>query len=176
MMKFTTASSLLLNATLVIVPVSVGWADSLTGTDAIATEEAIAPQTQTSDLVGRVMSQLGLSENQAEGGLGSLLSLAQSNLGENDFSTLANSLPDTASLLAAVPVTDADSGMSGLLSKAGALGASLQGSAMVYDAFEKLGISNELIVPMIDIAKSYLETNGPAGTVDLLMKGVGALL
>ena len=72
------------------------------------------------------------------GGLGSLLSLAQSNLGENDFSTLANSLPDTASLLAAVPVTDADSGMSGLLSKAGALGVITSYSihyTKLYEAF-----------------------------------------
>lgn len=46
---------------------------------------------------------------------------------------------------------------------------------MVLDAFEKLGISKELAMPMINIAKSYLETNGAEGSSDLLMKGLNAL-
>jgi hypothetical protein len=78
--------------------------------------------------------------------------------------------------MAAVPALSSDNGMSGLLSKAGSLGSSLQGSAMVYDAFEKLGISKDYIVPMVDIAKNYLQQSGGEGTVDLLMKGLGSIL
>jgi hypothetical protein len=47
---------------------------------------------------------------------------------------------------------------------------------MVYDAFEKLGISKEYITPMANIAKSYLQQSGGDGTVDLLMKGLGSVL
>ena len=145
--------------------------DSLTDVANTLTKPA-----ESSDLVGSVMSQLGLSQGQAEGGLGSLLSLAQSSLGSSDFSSISDSIPGIDGLLGAVPELDSDSGMSGLLSKAGGFGDSLQGGAMVYDAFEKLGISKDLAAPMIDIVKGYLDANGTAGTSDLLMKGLGAIL
>jgi len=172
-MKFTAPLSLLLSM-LVLAPAAAVWAETATTTN--TSEVALPSDNQPSVLVGNVMSQLGLNQSQAEGGLGSLLSLAQSNLGESEFGTLADSIPDAGGLLAAAPETNTDSGMSGLLSKAGALGSTLEGGAMVYDAFNKLGIPADLVVPMVNIAKSYLETHGAAGSVDLLMKGVGALL
>ncbi|MGS0825634.1 DUF2780 domain-containing protein [Shewanella sp. 0m-8] len=172
-MKLTTASLLAITA-LLSTPASAGILDQL----GQATETAKAPseQAESSDLVGSVMSQLGLSQTQAKGGLGSLLSLAKSSLGSNDFSSIADSIPGIDGLLSAAPELNSDSGMSGLLSKAGGLGESLQGGAMVYDAFEKLGISKELAAPMVDIVKGYLDTNGSAGTADLLMKGLNSIL
>lgn len=171
-MKLYPVLSLLLGSTLLTTPASAGWLDNLTGTTPKAETTQTATQTQSNDLVGNVMSQLGLNQTQAEGGLGSLLGLAKSNLGSSDFSTLTNSIPNADALLAAVPALDSGSGMSGLLSKAGDLGSSLQGSAMVYDAFEKLGIPKDLVAPMIDIAKNYLQT---PESQELLMKGLGSL-
>ncbi|WP_028769389.1 DUF2780 domain-containing protein [Shewanella fidelis] len=172
-MKLTTACLLAIIA-LVSAPASAGILDQLG--QVTSSYKQPAQQAQSSDLVGNVMSQLGLSQTQAEGGLGSLLSLAQSSLSSNDFSAIADSIPGIDGLLEAVPELDSDSGMSGLLSKAGGFGESLQGGAMVYDAFEKLGISKELAAPMIDIVKGYLDTNGSAGTSDLLMKGLNSIL
>lgn len=174
-MKHTLTLSLLLSSCILAAPTSAGWLDNLTGSQT-KTQAATSTATQSNELVGTVMSQLGLNQTQAEGGLGSLLGLAQSSLGTSDYSKLAASIPNADSLLAAAPKLDGNSGVSGLLSKAGDLGSSLQGGAMVLDAFEKLGISKELAMPMIDIAKSYLETNGAEGTSDLLMKGLNSLL
>lgn len=175
-MKHTLSLSILLSSCIVAAPTNAGWLDNLTGTQTKTQTAASNTATQSNDLVGTVMSQLGLNKTQAEGGLGSLLGLAQSSLGTSDYSTLAASIPNANSLLAAAPKLDGNSGLSGLLSKAGDLGSSLQGSAMVFDAFEKLGISKELVMPMVDIAKSYLQTNGAEGTSDLLMKGLSSLL
>ena len=183
-MKLASALPVLFTVLAFSSPASAGWLDKaseaakkVVETPAAATAVAETTTTaQSTELVGSVMSQLGLSQNQAEGGLGSLLSLAQTNLGSNDFSQLTSSIPNADSLLAAVPSMSSDSGMSGLLSKAGDLGSSLQGTAMVYDAFEKLGISKEYIVPMVDIAKNYLEQSGSEGTVGLLTQGLGSLL
>ncbi|GIU20682.1 MULTISPECIES: DUF2780 domain-containing protein [unclassified Shewanella] len=172
-MKSMTATLLTISA-LLTTPASAGILDQLGQATATANEQT--QQAESSDLVGTVMSQLGLSQTQAEGGLGSLLSLAQSSLGSNDFSSIANSIPGIDGLLSAAPELDSDSGMSGLLSQAGGFGESLQGGAMVYDAFEKLGISKELAAPMIDIVKGYLDTNGSTGTSDLLMKGLNSIL
>ncbi|MGI2065985.1 DUF2780 domain-containing protein [Shewanella sp. MF08487] len=176
-MKHIITLSIFLSTCILAAPTSAGWLDNLTGAQA-KTEKtlATATATQSNDLVGNVMSQLGLNQTQAEGGLGSLLGLAQSSLGTTDYSTLAASIPNADSLLAAAPTLDSASGVSGLLSKAGNLGSSLQSSAMVFDAFEKLGISKDLAMPMINIAKSYLDANGAEGTSDLLTKGLSSLL
>ncbi len=96
------------------------------------------------------MSQLGLSQTQAKGGLGSLFS--------------------------AVPTVDSTSGLSGLLSKTGDLRSSLQGGAQIYDSFEKLGISKELAQPMVEIVKGYLDTYAGDGTTDLLVQGLGSFM
>ncbi len=172
-MKFSTISSFIIGTLLLSSPASAGWFDDLTKQEH---RQPTATQTQNNDLVGSVMSQLGLNQNQAEGGLGSLLSLAQTTLGGDSFGPIAEAIPGIDGLLSAAPQLDSDSGMSGLLSKAGDLGSSLQGGAKVYDSFEKLGISKELAMPMVDIVKGYLDANAGAGTTDLLMQGLGAIL
>ncbi|WOT05449.1 DUF2780 domain-containing protein [Shewanella youngdeokensis] len=174
-MKFLTISLAAL-LSLLSTQVNAYEIDLLGEANKLISPTTSSTQSQSNDLVGTVMSQLDLNQGQAEGGLGSLLSLAQSSLGSSDFSSIADSIPGIDSLLSAAPAADSGSGLSGLLSKAGSLGSSLQGGAMVYDAFEKLGISKSLAAPMIDIVKSYLDTNGTAGTSDLLIQGLGALL
>lgn len=135
-----------------------------------------AEANQSGDLLGNLMA-LGLNQGQAEGGMGALLKLAQGNLSGNEFSSLSSAIPGADKMLNAVPELDSGSGMSGLLSGVGGnLGSSLQGGAMVYDAFEKLGISRELAAPMVDVAKNYLQANAGEDTVGLLMKGLGSLL
>jgi len=177
MKRFIIANSVL-SAVLLTTPASAGWLDNVTKSEVapVATQAKAATGLADNALVGNVMSQLGLNEQQAAGGLGSLLGLGQSNLGDSDFSALSKSIPGIDSILAAAPALGGDSGMSGLLSKAGDLGSSFQGAAMVYDSFEKLGISKEYIAPMVDIAKQYLQQQSGDGSVDLLMKGLGSLL
>lgn len=174
-MKLSTLFGLLMSCTLITAPATAGWFDNLFGKEEVK-PVATETQTQDADLVSNVMSQLGLNQSQAEGGLGSLLTLAKSSLGGEDFGPIAKAIPGINQLLSAAPALDNESGMAGLLSKAGDLGASLQGGAQVYDAFEKLGISKSLAAPMVNIVKSYLDTHAGQGTSDLLMKGLSAVL
>jgi len=175
-MKLACTLTVLFSVIAFSAPASAGWLDKVTDTIKKPTTEQAKTTEESSALVGDVMSQLGLTQPQAEGGLGSLLSLAQTNLGENDFSQLSSSIPNATGLLAAVPALSSANGMSGLLSKTGDLGSALQGSAMVYDAFEQLGISKEYMAPMVDIVKNYLQQSGGDGTVALLTKGLGSIL
>ncbi|OEG74815.1 hypothetical protein BEL05_01815 [Shewanella colwelliana] len=172
-MKLSAALTLLFTTLLLNAPVNAGWFDDLTKKEETQTQTT---QTENNDLVGSVMSQLGLNQGQAEGGLGSLLTLAKSTLGSDSFGPIASAIPGIDTLLGAAPALDTDSGMSGLLSKTGDLGSSLQGGAQVYDSFEKLGISKELAKPMVDIVKGYLDANAGEGTTDLLMQGLGSIL
>ncbi len=69
--------------------------DKLTSNPQTQADTATNTQTatQNSELVGTVMSQLGLTQTQAEGGLGSLLGLAKTSLGQESFSPIADSIP-----------------------------------------------------------------------------------
>ena len=172
-MKLSPIIGLLFASMIFSTSATAGWFDDLFSAEE---EKPQTVQVQSNDLVGNVMSQLDLNKSQAEGGLGAILSLANSTLDGNDFSTIANTIPDINDLLSATPAVDSGSGISSLLGKAGDIGASLQGSAQVYDAFEKLGISKEFVGPMVDIVKGYLDSNAGSGTADLLVKGLGAIL
>ncbi|QSX33877.1 DUF2780 domain-containing protein [Shewanella avicenniae] len=177
------ASVVLLAALTVPMAANAGLLDTLSSKLKQTTTQA-PTQAQTTattdavsgDLVSSVMSQLNLNQQQAEGGLGSLLTMAKSSMNTTDFGQISNAIPNVDSLLAAAPSLDSNSGMSGLLSKAGSLGSSLQGSAMVYDAFSKLGISKELAAPMVQILKNYLQSQSGEGTAALLGQGLSALM
>ncbi|MCL1125156.1 DUF2780 domain-containing protein [Shewanella surugensis] len=127
------------------------------------------------DLVTMTMDQLGISQTQAKGGLGSLLSMAKSSLGDNRFSPIANSIPNINTLLQATPQLDTSSPLSALSNQMGNLSPSAKGGLMVYNAFDKLGLSKGLVDPMMDIIEDYLNTDGTQGASDLLMKALTPL-
>ncbi len=134
---------------LLAAPAQAGWFDKLTSNTQTQADTATNTQTatQNSELVGTVMSQLGLTQTQAEGGLGSLLGLAKTSLGQESFSPIADSIPGIDGLLAAAPKLDGTSGMTGLLSKAGDLGNSLQGSAWSMIPLPNLGSPKSWLRP-----------------------------
>lgn len=191
-MKKPITTLVLLLSCLAITPVQASWISDLFGTSAPPktppADTSLKAKTQSVDtpaatqdlaanpLVNMAMSQLSLDKSQAEGGLGSLLNMAKSSLSQDDFSTLAKDIPGADMLLAAAPLLKKGDGVSGLLSQAGDLGSTLKGGAMVYDAFEKLGISKDMVMPMVSLLKNYLQGNSGAQSVGLLTKGLGALL
>lgn len=92
-----------------------------------------------SPLSGMLSDQLGVTEDQAEGGIGSMLSLASERLSADDFQKLAGAIP----------------GADGYIDRAKELGAvagPLKSMADLNGALSKLGISPEMagrFVPMV---------------------------
>lgn len=170
-------SVLLLSA--LSVPAHAGWFEDLFGGSQEQKTEQTQPATQAladNPLVSDVMGQLGLNQQQAEGGLGTLLNVAKSSLDNGQFAQLTKDIPGADLLMQAAPLLEKSEGMSGLLSKAGDLGQSLQGGAMVYDAFEKLGISKDLAMPMVNLLKQYLQQHSGSEAADLLSQGLNSFL
>lgn len=118
----------------------------------------------------------GSSAKQAEGGVGSLLAIAKSNLSEKDFSSLSSMVPelDVNKLLAAAPkVAENNSALTSML---GADSANALGSAQkVYDQFKSLGLSADQLGEYVNITQGYLQSEGGQAAVDLFKKGLGAL-
>ena len=78
-------------------------------------------------IVGALKSTLGVTDSQAEGGLGSILTLAQEKLAKGDFDKIAQVVPGSQ--------TDLDAAK-----KLGAVTGPLTNSAGLNSAFSKLGI------------------------------------
>jgi uncharacterized protein VcgC/VcgE DUF2780 len=81
-------------------------------------------------LVGALKSSLGVTESQAEGGLGSLLTLAQEKLAKGDFDKIAQVIPGSQKYLDAAK-------------KLGAVTGPVTNSAGLDSAYSRLGIPPE---------------------------------
>ena len=182
-MKKSMISLVLLASSVAIAPANASWFGDLfdsTGSREAPSKTQLAevpssPKGQlltANPLVDTAMSQLSLDKAQTEGGLGTILSVAKSRLSEADFSALAKHIPGADMLLAATPSLGQSTGVSDTLSQ---LGSSLEDGAMVYNAFDKLGIPKEMLMPMVNVLKDYLQDNSGAQSADLLSKGLSSL-
>jgi hypothetical protein len=123
----------------------------------IACMSLAAPSTSHAalDPFKALSSTLGLSKNQAEGGLGSMLTLAQEKLEKGDFDKVANAIP----------------GASKYLAKAKSLGAvngPLKNLAGLKDALGKLGINEETASKFLSSVPEIVSKTGGSDVGKLL--------
>jgi len=106
-------------------------------------------------LVSSLMSGLGLNANQAVGGAGALLGLAQGKLAKADWSTISKLVP----------------GASGLISQAKALGGIKKFTSLeaLAPAFDKMGLSNDQ-VKSVQSSMSDFIAKATGGGADLAKK------
>ena len=129
---------------------------------------------QTSDLVGMLTSQLGVSEQQAAGGAGSLLDFAKGQMSGGDFDVVSSALPEVDGLLGAAP--EASSGALG--SASSLLGGSSGGlgeAAGVADAFSGLGMSPDMVNEFVPVILEYTQSAGSEQAMQLLKGAFTAL-
>jgi hypothetical protein len=129
---------------------------------------------QTSDLVGMLTSQLGVSEQQASGGAGSLLNFAKGQMGAGDFDVVSSTLPEVTSLVGAAP--EASSGALG--SASSLLGGSSSGLgdvAGVTSAFSDLGMSPTMVNEFVPVILEYTQSAGSEQAMQLLKGAFSAL-
>lgn len=112
----------------------------LQGGDAATT---VAPAADSSTgLTEVLMQQLGVTQQQAQGGAGALFQLAKSRMTGSDFTALSHSVPDMQSLLGAAPA-------------AGTLG-----SGGMAGTFLQLGLTPDMVQKFIPTIVQYVEGTG----------------
>jgi hypothetical protein len=105
------------------------------------------------------MEKLGLSSNQAIGGLGSLLSLAKGTLSSDQFKQLASVIPS------------ADKYM-GALEGLGITGSDIKDAAGLQSAFSKLGMNQEQASGFVPTVSDLVGEMG-GDSVKGLLSGLG---
>lgn len=133
-------------------------------------------------LIPQLTNTLSISEEQATGGLGSIMQYAQSALSSEQGQQLASGIPGFDALLAAAPALSGASGLSGTLGQISALGGSLGSAAntaggldLLTQQFGALGLSPDMIGQIAQMAMQFFASNDPA-TGSLLDQALGALI
>ncbi len=169
---------------------NASWFDGLFGGEedtATAVESTTVAQpaaTQTLDalaMIPMLTDSLGVTQQQAQGGLGSLFNFAKGNLAQDNFGQLSSLLPGVDQLLGAVPEVsetasqESSGGLSGLLNTAAQYSDSLQAVNQVTQQFQALGLEPEMILQYIQVAQQYLNTPEGQQAKQLLMDGLSGL-
>jgi hypothetical protein len=114
-----------------------------------------AKSAASGSLTGLLTRQLGVSQNQAEGGVGSMLKLAQEKLSAGDFDMVAKAVP----------------GAQKYLDKAKSLGAysgAVNNAAGLNGALSKLGIPPETAAKFVPAVTQYVGKAGGSKVGNLL--------
>lgn len=124
------------------------------------------------DLIKLLVSNLGVSDEQAKGGAGLLFKLAQDKLGGGDFAQVTENLSGVDDMIAAAPGTGGGlmGAVGGALSSMGGSG-QLGALAGLAGGFDKLGLDAGMIGKFVPLVLGFAREQGGEGVADLL-KGV----
>jgi len=135
---------------------------STASSDTPTKQATAAKPAQSSSLITELTQQLGVSDKQAKGGVGSILDYAKSSLAPKKYDTLAKAIPNSDSLLSLAP--QAASMLGGLGGKSSSLGS----MASLASQFSSLGLSSDMIGKFIPIITDYLKGSGSTDAMQIL--------
>lgn len=135
-----------------------------------------------SSLIPQLTNSLSISEEQATGGLGSIMQYAKSSLSSDQAKQLGSNIPGLETIMAAAPsISGGNSGLSNALGQLGGMGGSLGdvaqklgGLDLLNQQFEALGLSTDMIGQIAQIAMQFFSSNDPQSG-NLLQQALGSL-
>ncbi len=124
------------------------------------------------ELIQLLTENLGVEQSQAIGGAGLIFQLAKEKLGDNEFSQVAQYVPQINNMLQQAPETG------GLLGALGGLASAMGGDAgdsmgdimSLAGGFSKLGLDSGMIVKFIPLILSFVQSQGGEEVKSLLEK------
>lgn len=138
------------------------WWDSILssiglGDDTVA-EAPAGPNLE--GMIDSVTSSLGVSKEQAQGGLAAIFNYAKQNVSEEQFSQLAGQVPGLDSLMQYLPAVSAakQQGLGGILDMAAEQNESLAQLNGLKKQFDSLGLNMGMVQQYVAQIKAYLDT------------------
>jgi len=126
------------------------------------------------DLINQLVSDLGVSKEQARGGAGMLFKLAQDKLSGDEFAQIADKVSGMDDMVSAAP--DAAGGglmgaIGGLMSKMGVGSNNLGALASLAGGFDKLGLDRGMVGKFVPVVLGFVRNQG-GDSVGNLLEGV----
>ena len=113
------------------------------------------------ELIQQLTQNLGINEDQAKGGSGLILQLAQQKLGDGEFAQVASAIPGITDLLGSAP--QAGGGLAGAIGGlAGALGGggNIANLAALAGGFTQLGLNPSMVSQFVPVILSFAQNQG----------------
>jgi hypothetical protein len=151
---------------------SQSWWESLLSSvglgDETSVEEVKGPNLD--GLLGSLTENLGVTSEQAKGGLAALLNFAKQNVSQEQFEALAAQVPGLDSVMQYLPAVAqaSESGLGGLLDKAANYSETLAQANDLKKQFDTLGLDTSMIQGYAQQAQAYLDTPEGAEAKKLL--------
>jgi hypothetical protein len=124
---------------------------------AVAAGFPICAGAADSGLIGLLTSQLGVSQEQAQGGAGTIFKMAKDGLSEQDYTSLAGNIPGLENMISASPEPEEDSGLLGSISSLFGGSEKLDKMAALKSSFQKLGLSGDMVGQFLPIIYDYVK-------------------
>lgn len=120
------------------------------------------------ELTNLLVERLGITPQQAMGGAGALLQIAQTRMNPEAFAKLSQQVPDVSQLLSAVPALQPQSGLGGLAGKLGGLagGSSIGTALTAVSIFQQLGMKPETMKKFVPVVVDYVRGDTSAAIAD----------
>ncbi len=111
------------------------------------------------ELIEQIVKHWGVSREQAQGGAGILLQVAQNRLPRDDFIKIADLIPAISDIIGKAPEFNTPPGR-GLAVQLNRLFGGLGGLAGLVGPFEKLGLSKSSIGEFVGVVLSFFREKG----------------
>jgi len=124
------------------------------------------------ELIQQITQQLGVSDQQAKGGVGLILDMVKSKVGGDEFSQVSSAIPEAGELISAAPkkvgVTNA---LSGMVSNITGKNSGLGNLADLAGGFSSLDLDSDMIGKFLPVILSFVQSKG-GDTVKNIIAGV----
>lgn len=132
---------------------TIVWSAPVARAQSAATDAA-----ESDELVGTLTKELGVTQDQARRGAGTLFALAKQRLEPSAFADVAKAVPGMDGLLAAAPALD---GLGGDRGRLGTL-------AATAGAFKTLGLQPGMVTKFVPVLTKFVGAKGGGGVAQLL--------
>lgn len=127
------------------------------------------PTSQTA-LTDILVTQLGVTPQQALGGAGAIFQAAKANMAQQAFANLSQSVPGMSDMLAAAPQISQP--LPGATSVLGGMSGSVNTMASLATSFQQLNLSPNMVNQFIPVVVDYVRNTGGTMTANLLQSAL----
>jgi len=129
------------------------------------------PASQAS-LTNVLVSQLGVTPQQALGGTGAIFQVAKAKMAPQAFTTLSQSIPGMSDMLAAAPQVSQP--LSGATSLLGGMSGTVDSMTSLASSFQQLNLSPTMVNQFIPVVVDYVKNTSGQMTANLLQSALMA--
>ena len=123
------------------------------------------------ELLQMLTSQLGVSEEQAQGGAGLLFKMAKEKLGADEFAQVASAVPNIENLISSAPEAGGVSAaLGGLASSLGGGAGQLGNLASLAGGFKNLNLDSGMVGKFIPVVMNFVQLEGGDTIKNILEK------